>query len=128
MKESPVFSRTYDMLLYLIQLATRFPRTHRFGLGERITHQALDLQELLIGAGLQVSGRRVLLEQADIKLAQLRQSLRLGRDLGLLSMGQYEHLATMLVEIGRILGGWLKTVKMGQAEASAGGAGRLVEQ
>jgi hypothetical protein len=108
MKESPIFSRTYDMLLWLIPQTLKFPRAHRFGLGERVTHLALDFQET--------------------RLAQLRQSLRLCKDLRLLSLGQYEHIAAQLVEIGRLLGGWKKSISMGQADSGAGGARRLVEQ
>ncbi len=108
--ESPIFSRTYDMLLWLIPQATKFPRQHRFGLGERVTRLALDLQETLIAAGLRRGpNRSALLLQADTQLAHLRQSLRLCKDLQLVSIDQYEHVSTMLVEIGRLLGGWQKS-------------------
>jgi len=111
MKESPIFSRTYDMLLWLIPQSAKFPRVHRFGLGERVVRLGLDLQETLIAAGLQRgAGRGALLEQADAQLAQLRQALRLCQDLQLLSIGQYEHVAAMLVEIDRLLGGWQKSL------------------
>jgi hypothetical protein len=129
MKESPIFSRTYDMLLWLIPQTLKFPRAHRFGLGERVTHLALDFQEVLIAAGLRRGTKCAsLLDQADTRLAQLRQSLRLCKDLRLLSLGQYEHIAAQLVEIGRLLGGWKKSISMGQADSGAGGARRLVEQ
>jgi hypothetical protein len=111
MNESPIFSRTYDLLLWLLPQVTKFPRAHRFGLGERVARLGLDLQETLIAAGLRRGpDRSALLQQADVKLAQLRQSLRLCKDLQLLSIGQYEHAAAMLVEIGRLLGGWQKTI------------------
>lgn len=130
MNESPIFSRTYDMLLWLLPHVTKFPRVHRFGLGERITRLGLDFQETLIAAGLHRGRERVtLLDKADIQLAQLRQTIRLGKDLQLLSIGQYEHIAAMLVEVGRLLGGWRKSLSTtGQAEGGAGSAGRLVEQ
>ena len=130
MKESPIFSRTYDLLLWLIPQTVKFPRAHRFGLGERVVRRGLDLQETLIAAGLKRgAGRLALLEQADAQLAQLRQVLRLCQDLQLLSLGQYEHVSAMLVEIGRLLGGWQKTlIVKGQAGGEAGSAGRLVEQ
>jgi hypothetical protein len=130
MNESPIFVRTYDLLLWLIPHVVKFPRAHRFGLGERVTRQALDLQETLIAAGLRKGdGRQVYLLQADIQLAQLRASLRLCKDLELLTLGQYEHAAGRLVEIGRLLGGWQKAnMQTGQAVGGAGGAGRLLEQ
>ncbi len=118
------------MLLWLIPQASKFPRTHRFGLGERVTRQGLDLQETLVAAGLRRGPERMaLLFKADAQLAQLRLSLRMCRDLQLLSIGQYEHVATMLVEIGRLLGGWQKSIsETGQAGRGAGSARRLVEQ
>ena len=86
-------------------------------MAERITRQVLDFQETLIAAGLQKGPERlVLLRKADIQLAQLRQNLRLCKDLDLFSIGQYEHASAMLVEIGRLLGGWQKvSVQTGQA-------------
>ena len=130
MNESPIFSRTYDLLLWLLPQATHFPRAHRFGLGERVVRQSLDFQETLIAAGLRRGAQRgELLDIADTRLAQLRHSLRLCKDLQLLSIGQYEHAAAMLVEIGRLLGGWQKTIpRTGQVDRGAGGAGRRVEQ
>jgi len=109
MKESPIFSKTYDLLLWLIPKATTFPRAHRFGLGERVVKLALDFQESLISAGLKSGIARLeLLKTADVQLAKLRQMLRLCKDLELLSIGKYEYSAAQVVEIGKLLGGWLK--------------------
>ena len=58
MNESPIFVRMYDLLLWLIPQVVKFPRAHRFGLGERVTWQALDLQETLIAAGLRKGDQR----------------------------------------------------------------------
>jgi hypothetical protein len=110
MKESPIFSRTYDLLLWLIPQAQKFPRAHRFGVGERVVRLALDFQEMIIAAGLSTGEkRRERLMEADIQLAKLRNLARLCKDMELVTIGQYEHAAKMLVEIGRLLGGWLKT-------------------
>lgn len=109
MQESPIFSRTYDLLLWLLPQASKFPRVHRFGLGERVVEQALDFQEILIRAGLSRKERASLLTDADVQLAILRQNLRLCKDLELLKLNQYEHVAIMLAEIGRLLGGWKKS-------------------
>jgi hypothetical protein len=110
MQESPLFSRTYDMLLWLIPQANRFPRAHRFGLGERVVRLGLSFQETIIAAALH-HGRdqQGLFKRADVHLAQLRQVLRLCKDLELLSVGQYEHIAARVVEVGKLLGGWMKT-------------------
>ncbi len=109
MQESPIFSRTYDLILWLLPEANKFPRAHRFGLGERVIREVLDFQETLIQAGLSKRERTRLLDQADVELTILRQNLRLCKDLELLKLNQYEHVSKMLVEIGRLLGGWKKS-------------------
>jgi len=111
MSESPLFSRLHDFLLWLLPQAAKFPRMYRFTLAERVQRQALDLQETLIAAGLRRGPERAAhLRQADVRLAQLRQTIRLCCDLSLLTVRQYEHAADRLAEIGRLLGGWQKGV------------------
>jgi hypothetical protein len=92
--------------LKLLPQAAKFPRVHRFGLGERVVRQALDFQETLLRAGLSKKERSRLLNEADVQLALLRQNLRLCKDLEVIKLNQYEHVSKMLAEIGRLLGGW----------------------
>ena len=110
MEQSPIFSRTYDLLRWLIPVTVKFPRQHRFVLAQAVQETAFAFQEKLIEASMRQQPAETLL-QADIALAKLRTHLRLCHDLKLLSMGQYEHVARMLDEIGRLLGGWMKTTK-----------------
>ncbi|MBN1485615.1 MAG: diversity-generating retroelement protein Avd [Chloroflexia bacterium] len=109
MKESPIFSRTYDLLRWLIPTTIKFPRQQRFVLAEALQRTALRFQERLIEAA---RGPEPLaaLRQADVDLAKLRFYLRLGQDMELLSLGQYEHVARMVEEVGRLLGGWIRSV------------------
>ena len=109
MKESPIFTKTYDLLIWLIPATVKFPRQHRFVLANTLQQSGLRFQEQIIAAAL-TADPRPQLEQADITLAQLRTQLRLTHDLGLLNKGQYRHVAGMVNEIGKLLGGWLKTV------------------
>jgi four helix bundle protein len=108
--ESPIFSRCYDLLLWLIPLTLKFPRQQRFVIAEATQRAALGLHERLIEAShaapAETSGA---LGKADIELDKLRHYLRLCRDLDLISTGQYEHAAGKLAEIGRLLGGWRKS-------------------
>jgi hypothetical protein len=111
MKESPIFARTHDLLLWLIPHTLQFPREQRFVMAKRVQDAALDLQELLLEAALCKDARQgQLLNQADIALAKLRFHLRLCHELELLKPGQYWHAAGITTEIGRLLGGWQKSV------------------
>ena len=108
MKESPIFSKTYDFVAWLIPLTVKFPRQQRFVMAAALQREALRFQELLIEAAHQRAPAAHLLA-ADAELDKVRTHLRLSRDLELINGGQYAHAARLLVEIGKLLGGWKKT-------------------
>jgi hypothetical protein len=115
MKQSPIFTKTYDMLRWLLPQTVKFPRQQRFVLAAAIQQTALRLQEQLIEAAY-AEQPLPRLREADITLAKLRTYLRLCRDLELLKFNQYEHGARMLNEIGRLLGGWMKKAQPAPAD------------
>lgn len=108
MKQSPIFSKTYDLLRWLLPVTVKFPREHRFVLAAAVQETALHFQERIIEAA-RAADPRPGLQQADTDLTKLRLYLRLCRDLKLLSPGQYEHVARLVNEVGRLLGGWIKS-------------------
>lgn len=109
MRQSPIFARTYDLLLWLIPRTTQFPREQRFVLGKAVQETALRFQEALIEAALTGKrGQQRALVRADTDLTKLRFYLRLCRDLQLITPRQYQHVAEMVAEVGRLLGGWRK--------------------
>jgi len=107
LNESPIFARTYDLLLWLVPVTVKFPRQHRFVLAAAIQRTAFAFQERLIEASLGAAPGRSL-EGADVALAKLRFYLRLCRDLGLFGDRRYGHAARLVDEIGRLLGAWRK--------------------
>lgn len=111
MQESPIFIKTYDFLLWLIPATVKFPREHRFVLAKMVQETALRFQEKLLEAGLG-QGRTIVsaLAQADVELSKLRFYLRFCLDLKLFTPRQYQHVALLVTEIGRLLGGWRKAV------------------
>lgn len=108
MKESPIFTRTYDLLRWLLPATVKFPRQHRFVLAEAVQRTALQFQDYLLEAAYS-KRPQALLQQADVTLAKLRLYLRLCHDLDLFNTSQYEYVAGRVDEIGRLLGGWRKT-------------------
>jgi cytosine/adenosine deaminase-related metal-dependent hydrolase len=111
MQESPIFSKTYDLLLWLMPATTKFPREQRFVLARSVQETALRFQECLIEAGVgHGRSRSSALTRADVQLTKLRFYLRLCQDMKLLKLNQYQHVAAMVAEVGRLLGGWRKSV------------------
>jgi len=105
--EMPIFTRTYDLLTWLVPVTNHFPRAHRHTVTRRLLDAAFDLRERLEEANLRHgSARMERLLLADEALARVRVYLRLTVRWGWLSTGQYEHVGTLVHEIGRLLGGW----------------------
>jgi hypothetical protein len=102
----------YDLLAWLLPRTLKFPREHRFTLAGRIQTRAFDLQRALIQAAKtpDAQGQAAALRQADVELSELRLCLRLSVDLKLLERRSYEHAASLVDEVGRLLGGWQKKV------------------
>ena len=107
--EMPIFVRTFDLLTWLLPVTNHFPKAHRHSFTRRLLDAAFDLREYLEEANLRRDdGRRERLERADEALAKIRVYLRLAERWKWLSPGQYRHVSEMVVEIGRLLGGWSK--------------------
>ena len=105
-----IFTRTFDLLEWLLPKSERFPRAYRSTLTQRLMDAALDLQEALVTAESREGRSRVsALRNADAALARLRIYLRLAHRWRWLSDGQYAHASAMVAEIGRLLGGWLRS-------------------
>jgi hypothetical protein len=108
-EEMAIFSRTFDLLTWLLPMTNHFPRTHRHTFTQRLLDAAFDLRDALELANLRRGkARAAQLALADEALARLRTYLRLATRWQWLNGGQYQHAARMLTEIGRLLGGWLK--------------------
>jgi hypothetical protein len=118
-REMPIFSRSFDLLTWLMQATNHFPRAHRHDFTRRLLDGAFDLREALEQANLRRGRARAeRLAAADEALARVRLYVRLANELGWLNSGQYAHAASMLSEVGRLLGGWRK-----DTDARTGGAG-----
>jgi hypothetical protein len=108
-EEMPIFTRSFDLLTWLLPATHNFPRAHRHGFTQRLLDAAFDFRERVEEANFrQGAVRRERLMQADEALARLRVYIRLAHGWGWLSEGQYGHVAAMVAEIGRLLGGWRK--------------------
>src|SRR5271157_4730816 len=70
-QELIVITKTYDMILWSCNHTSRFPRNHRFVLGDRIERNLYNLLETLIAAKY-TKNRQRLLEEANRALEVLR--------------------------------------------------------
>jgi hypothetical protein len=108
-QESPLFAKTFDLLVYLLPVSEKFPRSQRVVLGRRLQEIGLGLLDLLLTARkCPAEERPALLRQADIELDRLRYTVRLCYEIDLLGAKQYRHASGLMAEVGKLLGSWIK--------------------
>lgn len=107
--ELTVVTKMYNFTLWLIERIEKFPRSHRFTIGDRLETNALETLETLVEAGYS-RDKGALLRKANQRIERMRLLLRLSKDLRLVSISQYEFSIKALFEIGSETGGWLKSL------------------
>src|SRR5262245_36242782 len=108
MEEGPkIVTKAYDVTSWLLQQVNAFPRAYRFVLGDRIASTDLQTLEDRVKDS-HTRDKRVVLDNVNLKLERLRYLLRMSKDLQLLSLRKYEYMAREMIEVGAMLGGWLK--------------------
>mgnify|MGYP000992876547 CR=1 FL=1 len=103
-----IFQKTYELILWIYPAVNKFPKTQRFVLGQQIENTVLDLLKLIIQANAERS-KLPHLRQASVELDKLRIIIRLAKDLKFLSIKQYGFATKNINEIGKMLGGWIKS-------------------
>jgi hypothetical protein len=112
-----VISRVYDLVLWACHHTGKFPRNHRFVLGERLERRLYELLETLIQAKYSRE-RAGLLKEANLAIEILRFQMRLAKDLQCLPTASYGHAIRQLDEIGRMVGGWARLKQSGPNETT----------
>jgi hypothetical protein len=122
MKESPIFLKSFETLEWILQHTSKFPKHQRFVMAKRIEEAALSFHDSLVWASktYEKSGP---LSEADFHLERLKIYNRLAMRLKLSSFAQYEYLAKALEELGKLLGGWQRSLKSSAARGSGKGEG-----
>lgn len=108
----PIFKKTYDMYKTFYGYRNLVPRQDRFALWQRTENAILDMLEAIMIAGQKRKQEKSLfLEKASSKLNLLRVFLRLMKEVKIIDNKKYVALEESVDEIGRMLGGWLKSVR-----------------
>jgi len=105
-----VVQKAYDLLLWLLPKVEKFPRSFRFSVGDRLVAVGLDLLLALVEAAY-TTEKADLLQTANRKGNGLRYLLRLAKDMKLLTLDSYGFAAERVEEIGKMIGGWQKSVR-----------------
>jgi hypothetical protein len=102
----------HELIAWLIPQLDKFPRLRRFTLGERLEQALLEVLELLVEAAY-TRAKQPTLQRANLRLEVARHLWRLAHELETISTRSYGHGAGLMDDLGRQIGGWLRSSRKG---------------
>lgn len=97
--ELVAIAKAYDLAREITHRVLKYPRSHRFVLGDRALAAVYDVLDLLIGA--KYTREKIdLLDRANVTLERIRFHVRLAHDERIISTSHYELLARLIERLG----------------------------
>lgn len=120
-KEPEIFLQSFELVKLVIQSLALFPKPTRYVLGYKLEMKSLDfllkLNELVGPSGVRfqsAEGKRQVLVELSYSLDEFRVLLRMAREVGAYSAGQYQDFVGKTQSIGRQIGGLLRRSREGK--------------
>jgi hypothetical protein len=112
MQLPPIVEKMHELNRWLLQKVGKFPRDQQFLLGQRLAGKGLDIQEKLVAAAILKNSdeKSAALRAIDIELEQLRYLIRLAGEGKCMNQTSWYFCSRNVLEIGKMLGGWIKTM------------------
>lgn len=109
--EIPVIKKTYELYKAFYNFAKLFPKKDKYTLGNKCEMYIIDTLELLVAAGSAPKNEKyAFISRANIKFDTLKIFIRLANEVNMLDDKKYIALQKYLQEIGRMIGGWQKSL------------------
>lgn len=108
----PIINKTYELYKLIINLDTKLEKRWRYGLGISTENTILACLEHLIlakNAPKQLKTSYLIKAQSQLEIISLK--LRLLLELRIVNETKIFQAQAMIREIGRMLGGWLKSLR-----------------
>ena len=107
----PVFKKTYELYKQFHLIRNKSEKQDRYTIYQKTENTILDLMEQILLAGqLPQNEKMSCLRGADIKNNLLRVFIRLMKDIKSIDLKTYVLIEESIDEIGRMLGGWIKSL------------------
>jgi hypothetical protein len=105
-----IFQKLYDLYLYTHVVVSKFPKSQRFLISNKLLESNLEMLRLTIVANSK-SDRKEEQKQISVLLDVFRIHVRLSKDMNMLSIKRYTHFMELINEIGRLLNAWKDSIK-----------------
>ncbi len=105
-----------EMISYGYIALRQLPKNERHVLSAEIRLSMLKVQRLIITAFKRYH-KKTTLTDLDIELAVLKRQIRLAKELHYIDLKKYKIWVSLIIELGRMVGGWIRSVNNRQAVA-----------
>lgn len=110
--EAPILKHTVDLYKEFYQYLKTFPKKDQYLLGKRCEEHILSFMEsILLAVEFDKPRKLKVLEEANSKFDVLKILFRMARELKMLDNKKYLSLEEKSQRIGRMLGGWLRSLQ-----------------
>jgi len=107
----PIFKKSYELYKVIYSYRITIPKQDRYTLWQRCENLSLDIIEgILFASQISKQEKLSVLKKISLKLNFLRVFLRLSKETKALNLKKYIVTEEMIDEVGKMLGGWLKSI------------------
>lgn len=108
----PILKQGYELYKTFCDYRNSIPKIDRHTLWQRCEDAVLDaLENMLLASQLNKTEKLSVLYKVSIKINLLKIFIRLAKDTKALDMNKYIILEEKINEIGKMTGGWIRSVK-----------------
>jgi len=109
----PILHRIFEFYKLAYQYTQLFPKKDKYTLGQEINSLILEILELVfLTANSRVEEKYNILQKASGKIDLLKILVRLAKEVKALDNKKYIQLQQKLQEIGKMIGGWIRSIKL----------------
>ncbi len=110
--EVPIIRAVYDLYKLYYNYLQLFPKKDKYTLGAKCELYIIDTLELLLAAStVTKQDKKPYLLKANVKFDALKVFLRLAKEIKVLDNKKYLELQNHIQEIGKMLGGWQRSLQ-----------------
>jgi len=108
----PIVHIIYDSYAGWNEILVKFPKAQRYTLGEACSRHLLSVLELLLAAAsiTNMIEKSTKLKEVSAKIDTLKLLIRLAKDCKCITNVQYLKVESQLIDAGKMLGGWMKSL------------------
>jgi len=109
--DTPLFKKGYDLYKLFYTFRTTIPKQDKYTLWQKSESLLIEVLEGILCASYKSKFEKVpVLKKTSSKLNVLRVLIRLMKDIKAIDNKKYSMLEEMLDEMGRMLGGWMRSL------------------